>query len=138
LRVVIDTNVVLSGIFFGGAPALVIEAWGNGEFDPLVSPEIADEYVRAGRQLERKVSGLDVAPILALLIAKATVVFAPNLPEPVCTDSADDKFLACALAGKAPVVVSGDKQLLKVSGYGGVVVVRPRYFVDHHLKRDLS
>ncbi len=134
----VDTNVVLSGIFFGGAPAVVIEAWGNGEFDAMVSPEITDEYVRAGRELERKVSGLDTAPILAHLIAKATVVFAPNLPEPVCADSADDKFLACALAGKAPLVVSGDKQLLKVSGYGGVVVVRPRYFVDHHLRRDLS
>jgi len=48
------------------------------------------------------------------------------------------QVLACALAGKAPLVVGGHKELFKVSGYGGVVVVRPRYFVDDHLRRDVS
>ena len=43
----------------------------------------------------------------------------PDLREPVCDDPDDDKFLACALASGAKVIVSGDKHLLKVSGYHG-------------------
>jgi len=55
------------------------------------------------------------------------------LPEPVCDDPDDDKFLACAIAGKCNVIVSGDKHVLKVSGYRGIEVVRPRKFVDEYL-----
>ncbi len=49
-----------------------------------------------------------------------------NLREPVCKDPDDDKFLACALASKCKVIVSGDKNLLKVSGFHGIRVIRLR------------
>jgi predicted nucleic acid-binding protein len=62
------------------------------------------------------------------------MVDAPGaLPEPVCSDPDDDKFLACAVAAGAPVVVSGDAALLKVSGWNGIDVLKPRTFVDRYL-----
>ena len=45
----------------------------------------------------------------------------------------DDKFLACAIAGKSKLIVSGDKHLLRVSGYRGIKVERPREFIDEYL-----
>jgi predicted nucleic acid-binding protein len=57
------------------------------------------------------------------------VVTAPPLPEQVCEDPDDDKFLACALAGRNKVIVSGDKHMLDVSGYQKIEVLKPRKFV---------
>lgn len=67
------------------------------------------EYHRVGRLLAARHEGVDLEPVLALVAARADVVDAPDLPEKVCPDPDDDKFLACAMAGEAPVVVSGDK-----------------------------
>ena len=133
MRVVVDTNVLVSGIFFGGAPYRIVLAWRDGEIEVVVSPEIVDEYWGTAQRIAERFPGVDVTPILGLLVARATIVVAPPLPKAVCEDSADDKFLACALAGRARIVISGDKQLLKVTGYRGIRVQRPRAFVDEQL-----
>jgi predicted nucleic acid-binding protein len=57
----------------------------------------------------------------------------PPLPESVCRDPGDDKFLACAVAAKVKRIVSGDKDLLSVSGYRGIEVIKPRDFVRGYL-----
>ena len=57
------------------------------------------------------------------------MVDAPSLPETVCTDPTDDMFMACAIASDSRVVVSGDKALLRTSGYRGVEVLTPRVFL---------
>jgi predicted nucleic acid-binding protein len=56
------------------------------------------------------------------------------LPDPICVDPDDDKFLACALASKTRLIISGDKHLLKTTGYQGIQVMRPQKFVDRYLK----
>jgi predicted nucleic acid-binding protein len=55
------------------------------------------------------------------------------LLEAVCGDPEDDKFLACALAGKSKLIISGYKHLLKISGYQGIKVIKPREFFDDFL-----
>lgn len=77
--------------------------------------------------------GVDLGPILELVTVKAELTQAPRLPEPVCDDPDDDKFLACALASNSEVIISGDKHLLKVSGYCGINILRPRKFLDDFL-----
>ena len=74
-------------------------------------------------------------PFLELIAVRARIVDSPALPEQVCSDEDDDKFLACAVAGRAKIIVSGDKALLKVSGYGGISVVKPRDFAEKYLKK---
>ena len=63
------------------------------------------------------------------------LVEAPPLSDHVCTDPDDDKFLACALASRTRMIASGDKALLRASGYEGIEVLTPRQFVDRHLKK---
>lgn len=130
MRVVLDTNVFISGVFFTGPPLQILQLWRDGRIRLVVSAEILDEYRRVGQRLGRLHSGVDLEPFLSLLATHAEIVLAPPLPEPVCEDSADDMFLACALAARAKVVVSGDKHLLRVSGYRGIEVVRPRAFLE--------
>lgn len=55
------------------------------------------------------------------------------MTEPVCDDPDDDKFLACAIASGTKIIVSGDKHLLRVSGYQGIEVLKPKTFIDVYL-----
>jgi len=50
MRVVIDTNVLISGVFFGGLPARVLNAWRDGQYDLVASPGILDECRRVGEE----------------------------------------------------------------------------------------
>lgn len=134
MKVVIDTNVLVSGVFFGGLPGRILEAWRDSKLTLLVSPGILDEYYRMGRLLAGRYEGVEVEPVLALLAVYAEVVDARDLPEGLCQDPDDDKFMACALAGDARIVVSGDKRLRSVSGWRGIAVLSPRAFVDRHLR----
>ena len=130
MRAVLDTNVFVSGVFFSGPPHEILSLWRDGQIRLVISAEILDEYRRVGERLARSHRGVDLGPLLALLAVHAEIVQAPALPESVCEDPSDDMFLACALASRSKVVVSGDKHLLRVSGYRGVKVVRPRAFID--------
>jgi putative PIN family toxin of toxin-antitoxin system len=135
VRVILDTNVFISGVFFTGPPYHILEAWRDGIVHIVVSLEILEEYQRVGRVLAKQFPGVDLDPVLNLLAAEAELIAAPSLPEPVCDDPDDDKFLACALAGKTKIIISGDKQLVRVSGYRGIEVIRPRTFVDEYLSK---
>lgn len=130
MRTVVDTNVFVSGVFFGGPPGDVLAAWRDGTIELVVSREIIDEYVRVGERLSARFPDVDLEPVLRLVAAFATLVAAPSLPEPVCADQDDDKFLACAVAAGAPYVVSGDRALLATSPYRTVVVIRPSGFLE--------
>ena len=55
------------------------------------------------------------------------------LPESVCDDKDDDKFIAAAIASRSPVIISGDKLLLSCSGYRNIEIIRPKQFIDAYL-----
>lgn len=138
LHVILDTNVLLSGIFFGGVPGRLLTAWQDERLALVLSPAILTEYHEAGAVLAARYTAL-AAPldsILALLAQTATIVDAPALAERVSADLDDDKFLACALAARTPLIVSGDKHLLHVSGWSRITVVTPRQCVDRYLATD--
>jgi uncharacterized protein len=133
VRIILDTNVFVAGVFFSGPPYAILDAWRKGQVLLIVSPEIMEEYRRVCHELAQEYPPIDPGPTLELLAIHAHVVHAPPLPAPVCTDPSDDMFLACALAGNAQTIVSGDKALLRASGHRGIKVLTPRAFVDSHL-----
>jgi putative PIN family toxin of toxin-antitoxin system len=133
VKVVLDTNVFVSGVFFSGPPHRILQAWENGEIQLALSPEILEEYSRVGETLAEDHPSIDLNPVLDYVIRNAELYSATALPETVCEDSDDDKFLACALACGGKIVVSGDKHLLRVSGYQEIEVLKPRDFVNKYL-----
>jgi putative PIN family toxin of toxin-antitoxin system len=135
LRVILDTNVFVSGAFFAGPPHQILKAWRNGRIQILVSEEILKEYHRVGEILLAKHPEVDLGPFIELLVKNAELTQSQKLPSPICDDPDDDKFLACALAGKSKIIISGDKHMLKIRAYKGVKIVRPRKFVDDYLKK---
>jgi uncharacterized protein len=76
---------------------------------------------------------VDLQGILEFIEKEADFYDVPALSEKVCDDPDDDKFLACALECDAKIIVSGDKHLLRVSGYRDIEVLKPKAFVDAFL-----
>ncbi|MEX0599801.1 MAG: putative toxin-antitoxin system toxin component, PIN family [Rhodothermales bacterium] len=136
MRVVLDTNVLLSGFFFGGVPGRILEAWRDGKVRLVLSSPILDEYRTAGSVLELKYGGTDFPSFIALLALNCELMDAVEFLNPqVSRDRDDDKFLACAHAGRVRIVISGDEDLLTVTGWSGIEVVKPRAFVDRFLPK---
>src|SRR5690554_6905642 len=98
MRVILDTNVLMSGIFFGGPPEKIINAWLDGQITFVVSPEVIDEYRRVAVRLGEKYPRVKIESLLALALGSAEVVAAEALPGQVCADPDDDKFIACAIS----------------------------------------
>jgi putative PIN family toxin of toxin-antitoxin system len=136
VKIVLDTNVFVSGIYFGGVPGIILDAWRDGRVDLAVSLEILSEYERVANELAVKYPEIEAAPILSLVALGAEFYDCPSLDEQACADPDDDKVLACALAAGSTCVVSGDKLLLKVSGYCEIQVVSPRDFVNRYLQAE--
>jgi putative PIN family toxin of toxin-antitoxin system len=130
VKVFLDTNVLISGIFFGGPPRAVLDAWAENRFELLVSPSIFDEYVRTCDRLGASHPGLEYHSILATIIGHGRLVPDSTASGPITSDPGDDKFMVCARDYGA-TVISGDKHLLHASGWEGVRVMRPSDFLIH-------
>jgi putative PIN family toxin of toxin-antitoxin system len=138
VKIVLDTNVFISGIFFSGPPHRILKAWRDGLFQIVLTRKILDEYERVGSVFEQKFPSIDLTPILDLVTINAELVPDRVLPRPVCSDRDDDKFIACALASKSKLIVSGDKHLLNVSGFQGIEIITPRSFVETYLAKPVK
>lgn len=135
MNIVLDTNVVISGIFFSGPPFEILKAWQQGELHIVLSPEIMNEYYRVAEELQERFPTVDAEPVLTLIAANSEIIQPPTLSSQICEDPDDDKFLTCALAGNAEVIISGDKHLLNVAVYQGIPVLNPSTFVGKYLKK---
>lgn len=135
MKVILDTNVLASGIFFeSGLPGKIVIAFIEDKFELVISPEILDEYVEIVTKLQADSPKLDIDKFLDKIFRLATMCIAEKLSEPVSQDPDDDKFIACAIASKTKIIVSGDKHLLDVSGYKAIEVLTPRRFFEKYLK----
>ena len=132
MRVVVDTNVVISGVFFGGAPRRVVEAVVDSEVRASATGEIVEEYSRVvDRMIERK-GGRLRGDAFSVLVSKLELI-EPVTRVEACRDPDDDKFIGCALDAHAVYIVSGDKDLLDMGSYNGVEMVTAAEFCERYL-----
>ncbi len=134
MKIVLDTNVLISGIFFSGPPYQILKAWQQGKFKIVLSEAILTEYQRVADELSRQFPAIDADQILKLLTIHAEVIDTQGFEVTACEDPDDNMFISCALASNSMVIVSGDKHLLKISGYQNILVKEPRDFLDNYLK----
>ena len=132
MRVVVDTNVLVSGIFFGGAPRRVVEAVAGSAIEASATSEIVDEYDRVVAEMISRKQGKLRRDALSVLMSKIELV-EPVTKVEVCRDPDDDKFIGCAIDAGAYYIVSGDKDLLDISEYGGVEMVTAADFCERFL-----
>jgi len=133
VKVILDTNVFISGIFYSGPPNQILNAWRDGKIQLVISHDILREYLRVGEIFADKFPSIDLQPILDLVTIEAELHVVEDLSERVCSDPDDDKFLACAIASGSKIIVSGDKHLVKVSGFHGIEILKPHEFIKRYL-----
>lgn len=107
----VDTNVMVSAIFFGGKPRKLLQKWSNNEFQIICTKEIFNEYIHTIEKLSskyRKDVVNEIVPFLA-----ENLIFIENVyNEKYSRDQDDDKFINCARSGEISYLISGDKDLL--------------------------
>lgn len=129
MRVVLDTNVYISALMFGGLPDALLDLALLHSFTTIISDTLLDE-------LEEKLCGKfrvspeDASIIRARLTATALVVTPKETLDIIADDPDDNRVLECAVSGKADVVVSGDRHLLDLGSYQGIPILRVRQFME--------
>lgn len=118
MRVVLDTNVVLSALVFGGGLAgRLRKSWQNSDVIPLVNTDTAQELMRVLAYPKFRLSPQEQTQLLADYLPYAQVITMPKTPPavPECRDPYDVMFMRLARVGQADALVSGDKDLLTLA-----------------------
>ncbi len=127
MRVVIDTNVFVSGIFWeGNFCSQIIEKWKNKEFDLVSSMDILEEFVRTLNNFKIQMPNNMIEEWKNLIIENSILV-EPTIKLDVIKDDPDDnKFLEAGITGNAGYIISQDKHLLKLKEYLGIKIISPK------------
>ena len=129
MKIVIDTNVVISGVFFGGKPRMILEAVADRKIFACASAEILTEYYEVIDEMIDRGQGHFNRNVLEPVISEMEIII-PVSSINVSRDSDDNKFIECAVDSGALYIVSGDKDLLDVQEYDGIKIVTAAYFCD--------
>ncbi|MGZ4190131.1 MAG: putative toxin-antitoxin system toxin component, PIN family [Actinomycetota bacterium] len=127
MRVVLDTNVLLSAISFGGVPRRLLQAVIDGRLRLVTSRHLLDEFEEI---LEEKFGFSKAAAVetRSELEVLAEIVEPVDVPK-VCRDPDDDQVLDAAQAGAAEVIVTGDRDLLVLEWYNNIEMLPPAMFI---------
>ena len=132
LRVVLDTNVLVSGLAYPeSVPGRILSAWQQGGLDVVLSRHILDEVVRVLPRLSRiKMSPAEIRDLSDSFMFLADIVEPTVEPDETLRDSNDQAVLGTLLAAHADYLITGDKDLLALAGR--YAIVTPAVFWERH------
>ena len=118
VRVVIDTNVLLSCLLFGGEPGKLRDLWIEGRLVPLLSKETFTEFRRVLDYPKFRLSPAEITMLVEEeLLPFAEVLDVTEDATGACRDPKDDMFLALAASGNAAYLITGDQHLLILQSF---------------------
>ena len=127
--VVYDTNVLISGMTWGGVPYRCIELSQQKKVKGLICDEILDEF-EDKLMIKLDVSSARTSMMKTRLLGFLQPVEIPNHLKGVTTDPDDNMVIECAVVGGATHIVTGDqKHLLPLENYQGILIVKPADFL---------
>jgi putative PIN family toxin of toxin-antitoxin system len=133
MRAVLDTNIVMSGIFWTGYARNILLLLEEGRFEHICSKEIVEEYFSTSEKLKNKLKREDrsiINEILDMIVMRSHFGQTIVGSGPICRDPNDQMFLDLAVSVGANYIVSGDKDLLTVGIFSGGTVIKPKPFLD--------
>jgi putative PIN family toxin of toxin-antitoxin system len=130
LRVVLDTNVLISAILFGGRPRQILEKAIRGEIQLCLSEPVLEELKGVLRRPKFDYSPEAVQVILTELIAISDFVNPSKTLRVVSEDAEDNRILECAVEAGANYIITGDIHLLKLGGYRDIKILNAVAFLE--------
>jgi putative PIN family toxin of toxin-antitoxin system len=134
-RVVLDTNVLLSAIFFGGPPRLVLEAAIQGDYTLCLSESLIEEFRGVLCRPKFYFNTKEIETIIAELLGIAELAEPTRRIRVVKNYPDDDRVIECALTAEANFIVTGDNHLLQLKQYSGIQLINPEHFLKVLLER---
>jgi putative PIN family toxin of toxin-antitoxin system len=136
LRVVLDTNTIVSAIGWNGAPRRVLLALHEGEHQLATTTALLDELMRVLAYPKlRSIAAHPALPvILEWLYRPEHLVVPQERIRLIGDDLADNAVLEAAVAAGADAIVSGDRHLLRLRAFRGIPVLTARDFAGRHLR----
>lgn len=129
IRVVVDTNVFISGIHWTGASEKVLRSWMLGECKLISSVPLIDEMVRVLQAFKVPLDPESISWWESLVLERSFLVFPTLTVDAVRNDPDDNKFIETALEGNAHYIISKDKHLLTLKEYGAIKIITPETFL---------
>jgi uncharacterized protein len=130
IRAVLDTNVLISALLFSGNLSSLVTLWKNQSFIPLLSKPTCKELVRVLAYPKFCLTHSEIQSLLfEHLLPFVEMVKVRHRSKSMRRDPSDNKFLDCAVSGKAPYLITGDKALLDLKEYQSVRIVTPAIFL---------
>lgn len=135
MKLVLDTNVLVSAFLWQGAPGHLLEMAGEKECQLFTSKVLVDELTEVlhRKKLVKQVqaTGLTAAQMLRNYQRLVTMIATRRLAQQVSRDADDDAVLACALAAQADLIVSGGMDLLVLKQFHGIRIVTPAQAIKY-------
>ena len=132
MKILIDTNILLSGLYFHGLPKKLLQEL-DENFKICVNEKIIAEYAdKIDNKFSKSRYILDKD--LREKIFSSFISFEVKSDLKICRDPDDDKFVNCAIDARAIYIVSGDNDLLTIKNFAGIEIVTAREFYDKYLK----
>ena len=129
MRIVVDTNIIISGIFFGGRPRDLLQKCFSGTLQMVCTEEIFIEYSETIERFTKK-SGRNIGKETIPLLVENLEFIENRYSESYSRDPDDDKFINCARSGGIQYIVSGDKDLLVLEEIEKIRIVEVAAFLD--------
>lgn len=133
MRIVIDTNVLISGIIFGGKPSKIIELLFGKKISVFASPEMVDEYKRIYGELGERYAKRTHNELNEII--NSMNIFPSHSHIEACRDPDDNKFIECAIDNRCIYIVSGDKDLLVLEQYEDIGILTVSEFLEQYEKK---
>ena len=129
MRIVLDTNIFVSGIHWTGSSEKILRIWMEGKFELVSSLPIIEEIVRVLANFKVPLDAEDILWWESLILEKSILVIPTEEVKIVKNDPDDNKFIEAALEAKADFIVSQDKHLLVIKEYQRIKIVHPEEFL---------
>lgn len=129
IRVVVDTNVIVSGVLVDeGLPASILDLAANKKITMIVSADILAEYEDVLRRPHFKIAPARIAQVISTIRKTSTLVRVRHTLA-ISRDESDNRFYECAEAGKADYIITGNTKHFPLS-HQGTRIVTPREFIE--------
>ena len=133
MRIVIDTNVLISGIIFGGKPSKIIELLFGKKISVFASPEMVDEYKRIYGELGERYAKRTHNELNEIINSMNILPSHSHIE--ACRDPDDNKFIEYAIDNRCIYIVSGDKDLLVLEQYEDIGILTVSEFLEQYEKK---
>jgi hypothetical protein len=129
-RLLLDTNIYISAILFGGKPKEIIDLAKENKFEIIISEYILWE-IREVLSRKFKVPDNRLNIIEHDILSLAKIVKVSSMIDAIAEHPADNAVLACAIDGNVDFIISGDQHILKLKKYNNILILTPQKFLHN-------